>query len=123
MRIRLSRQQRSRPRPRHLSNECLKWRSSRCSTLQASTGNAQNTKRTLSDVNAKALVDAIANILKAVETETLIDIVAEMEAEAVVDALPDTLADLKTAKLMADAKAKALFDALAIMLKTLTPTG
>ena len=57
------------------------------------------------------------------ETKTLINIVAEVEAEAVVDTLPDTLADLETAKLMADAKAKALFDALGIMLKTLTPTG
>ena len=59
-------------------------------------------------MKAKALDDAITNMLREVETETLIDyVVAEVKAKAVVDALADTLADLETATLMADAKAKA----------------
>lgn len=58
-------------------------------------------------MKAKALDDAITNMLREVETETLIDYVAEVKAKAEVDALADTLADLETATLMADAKAKA----------------
>lgn len=66
-------------------------------------------------MKAKALDDAITNMLREVETETLIDYVAEVKAKAVVDALADTLADLETATLMADA--------LGIMLKRWTPRG
>lgn len=42
-------------------------------------------------MKAKALDDAITNMLREVETETLIDYVAEVKPKAVVDALADTL--------------------------------
>ena len=45
-------------------------------------------------MKAKTLVDALGNMLPLVETEKLIDLVAEVKAQAVVDDLANMEADL-----------------------------